>query len=104
MNAYEPLFWLGCAYLVLRIVDGGSPKLWLGVGVLSGLGLLNKHSSRPRLVWVRRSYVALMVPMSAVFAPIMEQPAIEKWQLGPLPQIYASQWLGTDGGDCRQGL
>ncbi len=29
MNAYEPLFWLGCAYLVLRIVNGASPKLWL---------------------------------------------------------------------------
>lgn len=44
MNAYEPLFWLGCAHLVLRIVNGGSQKLWLGVGVLAGLGLENKHS------------------------------------------------------------
>ena len=44
MNAYEPLFWLGCAYMVLRIVNGGSEKLWLAVGVLAGLGLENKHS------------------------------------------------------------
>jgi hypothetical protein len=44
MNAYEPLFWLGCAYLVLRIANGGSEKLWLAVGAVSGLGLLNKHS------------------------------------------------------------
>jgi hypothetical protein len=257
MNAYEPLFWLGCAYLVLRIVNGGSAKLWLAVGALSGLGLLNKHSmlifgfglvvglvltrerrcfrSRwfwlgmliafliflpnliwnmqnhfpflelqanirrdgrnvqlgpwtffvqelramlplslpiwlgglwfffaakrgkafralgwacvvtfaviyvfnprvyyiwpafpilfaggsvlweqwlrgPKLRWVGWGYVGLMVLMSAVFAPMllpvlpvetylryvkvlhMEQPAIEKWQLGPLPQIYASQF------------
>ena len=44
MNAYEPLFWLGCAWVVLRIVHTGNQKLWLWVGVLSGLGLLNKHS------------------------------------------------------------
>jgi 4-amino-4-deoxy-L-arabinose transferase-like glycosyltransferase len=44
MNAYEPLFWLGCAYTVLRIVRTGNQKLWLWVGLLSGLGLLNKHS------------------------------------------------------------
>ncbi len=44
MNAYEPLFWLGCAYFVLRIVNSGNQKLWLWVGVLAGLGLLNKHS------------------------------------------------------------
>ena len=44
MNVFEPLFWLGCAYFVLRIVRTGNQKLWLWVGVLSGLGLLNKHS------------------------------------------------------------
>ncbi len=44
MNAFEPLFWLGCAYLILRIVNGASEKLWLAVGALAGVGLLNKHS------------------------------------------------------------
>ena len=44
MNAFEPLFWLGCAYVVLLIVRTGNQKLWLCFGVLSGLGLLNKHS------------------------------------------------------------
>jgi 4-amino-4-deoxy-L-arabinose transferase-like glycosyltransferase len=44
MNAFEPLFWLGCAYVVLRIVNTGDQKLWLWVGLWSGLGLLNKHS------------------------------------------------------------
>ena len=44
MNAFEPLFWLGCAYLVIRIVRTGNEKLWLWFGLLSGLGLLNKHS------------------------------------------------------------
>jgi len=44
MNAFEPLFWLGCAWLVLLILDGGSPRLWLLFGLLAGVGLENKHT------------------------------------------------------------
>ena len=44
MNAFEPLFWLGCAYLFIRIVNGGDQKLWIWIGVLAGLGLENKYS------------------------------------------------------------
>src|SRR5215469_1390007 len=44
MNAFEPLFWMGCAYLVVRIANGGSPRLWLWFGVFAGLGLQHKHS------------------------------------------------------------
>lgn len=43
-NFLEPLFWTGCAYIVVRIVNGASPRLWLWFGVLAGLGLENKHS------------------------------------------------------------
>ncbi len=45
MNAFEPLFWMGCVYLLVRIINGGSPTLWLWFGVLVGLGLENKHST-----------------------------------------------------------
>jgi hypothetical protein len=44
MNAFEPLFWMGCAWMVARIANGGSPRLWLWFGALAGLGLENKHS------------------------------------------------------------
>jgi hypothetical protein len=44
MNAFEPLFWLLCAWLVILIVKGASPKLWLLFGIVAGLGLENKHS------------------------------------------------------------
>jgi len=44
MNAYEPLFWIGCALLVIRIVRTGNQRLWLWFGLLAGFGLLNKHS------------------------------------------------------------
>jgi hypothetical protein len=44
MNAFEPLFWMGCAYLVIRIVRTGNQRLWLWFGVVAGIGLENKHS------------------------------------------------------------
>ena len=44
MNAFEPLFWLLCAWLVVRIVKGDSPRLWLAFGILAGIGLENKHT------------------------------------------------------------
>ena len=44
MNAFEPLFWLVCAWIVIRIVKGGSPKLWLAFGAAAGVGLENKHT------------------------------------------------------------
>jgi 4-amino-4-deoxy-L-arabinose transferase-like glycosyltransferase len=44
MNAFEPLFWMGCAYLVLRIIRTGNAKLWPWFGVVAGVGLENKHS------------------------------------------------------------
>src|SRR5215471_12645923 len=45
MNAFEPLFWMGAIYLVVRIINGGSPTLWLWLGLVLGLGLENKHST-----------------------------------------------------------
>jgi hypothetical protein len=44
MNAFEPLFWMGCAYLFIRIVKTGNPKLWIWFGILAGIGLENKYS------------------------------------------------------------
>jgi hypothetical protein len=44
MNAFEPVFWLGCACIAARLANGGSPKLWLLFGVISGIGLENKHT------------------------------------------------------------
>ena len=44
MNAFEPLFWMGCAYIVIRIVRTGNQKLWICFGLLAGVGLENKHS------------------------------------------------------------
>jgi hypothetical protein len=44
MNIFEPLCWMGCAWIVLRMIAGGDQRLWVPFGVLAGLSLLNKHS------------------------------------------------------------
>jgi 4-amino-4-deoxy-L-arabinose transferase-like glycosyltransferase len=44
MNAFEPLFWMGCAWLLIRIVKTGNQKLWIWFGILAGFGLENKYS------------------------------------------------------------
>ncbi len=44
MNAFEPLLYAGVVVLVDRILRGGDGRYWLAVGVLTGVGLLNKHS------------------------------------------------------------
>ena len=44
MNSLEPLFWGGCAYVIVRLINTGDPRLWLAFGALAGIGLLNKYS------------------------------------------------------------
>src|SRR5215469_609405 len=44
MNAFEPLFWMGCAYLVVRIIKTGNQRLWVCFGVIAGVGVENKYS------------------------------------------------------------
>jgi hypothetical protein len=44
MNAFEPLFWMLCAAIFLRIVRSRNQRLWLLYGLVAGVGLLNKHS------------------------------------------------------------
>jgi hypothetical protein len=44
MNSFEPVFWMACAAIVLRILNGGDVRLWLLFGLVAGVGILNKHS------------------------------------------------------------
>ena len=44
MNVFESLFWMGGALVALKIFNGSDPRLWILFGVISGMGLLNKHS------------------------------------------------------------
>ncbi len=42
MNAFAHLFWALAAYLLVLIVDRSRPALWVLLGIVMGLGLLNK--------------------------------------------------------------
>lgn len=44
MNVFEPLFWMGCAYILIRILKGAGLRLWVAFGALAGVGVLNKHT------------------------------------------------------------
>jgi hypothetical protein len=45
MNPFEPLFWMGAVYFLLRAINLDKPELLLAAGALLGLGLENKHST-----------------------------------------------------------
>jgi hypothetical protein len=66
--------------------------------------------AQPRYHWLKLVYPGLMVVLSAVFSPLvipvlppesyirytkalhLRPPRIERWRLGPLPQLYADQF------------
>ncbi|MBD5634267.1 MAG: glycosyltransferase family 39 protein, partial [Candidatus Eremiobacteraeota bacterium] len=44
MNAFEPLFWIGAAYLFSKADENDRPSTWAALGTVCGLGLINKYS------------------------------------------------------------
>jgi hypothetical protein len=44
MNAFDLLFWALIAWILVRVLSGGSERLWLAFGAAAGVGLLNKIS------------------------------------------------------------
>ncbi len=43
MNAFDPLLWTLLAWLIVDLVQTGNQRLWLWIGVLVGITLLNKY-------------------------------------------------------------
>ena len=44
MNAFDTFFWALAAYLLILLIRGAGPRLWLLLGLVLGLGLANKIS------------------------------------------------------------
>ena len=44
MNSLEPLLWMGCAAILIRMIKTGDTRLWFWFGVLAGIGLENKDT------------------------------------------------------------
>jgi hypothetical protein len=42
--AFEPILWLACFYLLVRLIQEEDQRLWVWLGLVAGLGLTNKHS------------------------------------------------------------
>lgn len=42
--AFEPLFWVACAHILVSVIQKDNPKLWMWLGLIAGVGLMNKHS------------------------------------------------------------
>ncbi len=44
VGSYEPLFWMGCVWLAIRIARTRDTRLWLAFGLVAGLGLQMKYT------------------------------------------------------------
>jgi hypothetical protein len=44
MNSVEPLLWMGCVLMLIRMIKTGDTRLWLWFGVIAGVGLENKDT------------------------------------------------------------
>lgn len=44
MNAFDSLLWTAIAYLIVRISKASSEPLWLAVGALAGITIVNKYA------------------------------------------------------------
>jgi hypothetical protein len=44
MNAFDPLLWTAIAFLIVRIVRSCNEHLWVAVGALAGVTILNKYA------------------------------------------------------------
>src|SRR5580698_760482 len=43
MNAFDPLLWTAIAWLLVRVAKSGDEVLWIPIGVLAGITILNKY-------------------------------------------------------------
>jgi hypothetical protein len=47
LNAFEPLLVMATVLVLLRLTQGGDPRLWLAAGGLAGLSVLMKYTAAP---------------------------------------------------------
>ncbi len=90
MNAFDPPLWTGLALAALAAVEGGGAAPWIAIGLLTGVGLLNKYAMA---FWVaallagilltprRRALATRWVPVAALLAAALFLPNVA-WQAG----------------------
>src|SRR5580698_4413936 len=58
MNAFDPVLWTALAWLIVRISKTGNEHLWLAVGVLAGITILNKYAI---VFWLSGLFVGILL-------------------------------------------
>lgn len=61
MNTFDYFFWISSAYLFLKLIQTENKKYWIGLGIILGLGLLNKTS----VLWLGAGILA-----GTIFTPL----------------------------------
>lgn len=93
MNAFEPLLWVGAAYLFFKADESNAPATWAALGVVSGLGLINKYSmffflgscvvailfTAQRRSLVRPGFALAVAIAAAIVAPTLAWQAAHGW-------------------------
>jgi hypothetical protein len=69
MNGFDQVFWALAGYIVVRILKGGDPKLWLLFGLVAGVGLMNKYSM---------GFLGLGIVLGLALTPARRQ-LLSKW-------------------------
>lgn len=106
---YDLLVWAAMLWLVARLLRGSDPRLWLAVGLVAGVGLLNKHlvlflgfGIVLGLLAHRRDLLRSPWPwLGGVLAMVLWAPNIA-WQVANgLPQLEMARQIGADGAGER---
>jgi hypothetical protein len=109
---YDLGFWAVILWLAARLLRGADPRLWLAVGAVAGIGLLNKHlvlflvgGLFIGLVVHRRDLLRSRWPwLGAVLALLIWSPNLA-WQIANgLPQLEMARSIGGDGSENRAML
>ncbi|GAC1313229.1 MAG: glycosyltransferase family 39 protein [Vulcanimicrobiaceae bacterium] len=106
MNAFEPLLWLAAVALLHRAIERDESRVWLALGTVCGLGLVNKYSTffflgsclagialtPARRTFARPGFAFAVALASAIVAPTLVWQAQNGWpQLAVLHDAAASK-------------
>lgn len=108
MNAFDPALWTGMALLVVRIAKTGNQRLWIAVGALAGLTLLNKYGiafwlaaliAGMLLTPMRRSFLQPWFWIGTMLAAVISLPNfLWQWQ-HQFPFLQLMHNIRQDGRD-----
>jgi Dolichyl-phosphate-mannose-protein mannosyltransferase len=85
MDAFDQLFWVGGAYVLLLILKRGPPQLWLVFGLIAGLGLLTK---------LTMLYFGLAVFVAMILTPARRQLLTPwPWAGGALALVFLLPYI-----------